>query len=79
MIWWKDVVARIAMRLSDFFSLIRGITSFDQVLLREMQSMTWDRVLFSSDRTSSEAKQGRSNDALSASQRRRADTTRLSR
>ena len=77
--WWKAVLARIAMRLSDFLAFIRGIASFDRVLLREVQSMTWGRVMFSRDQTSLETKQGRSNASLCTSQRRRADTTRLSR
>ena len=77
--WWKDLFPRIALRFSDFISLIKGIASFDQVLLRDVQSMTWDRVLISSNRTSVDTNPGRSNESLSPSQRRRAVTTRLSR
>ncbi len=45
--WWKDIPARIAMHFSNFLSLIRGITSLDRVLLREVQPMTWDHMQFS--------------------------------
>ncbi len=79
MSWWKDVLARIAMHFSDFFSLIRGITLLDHVLLRAVQPMTWDHILSSQDRASLAKKQGRLNEPPSASQRRRANTTRLSR
>ena len=77
--WWKDVPARIAMHFSDFFRLIRGITSLDRVLLREVQPMTWDHMQFSKDRAFLATKQGGLKEPLHASQRRRADTIRLSR
>ena len=77
--WSKEVVVRMALRFSDFISLIKGIAFFDQVLLRDMQSMTWDRVLTSPDRTSAGANPGPSKERLRPSQRRRAETTRLSR
>lgn len=77
--WWKDVAIRIAVRFSDFISLIKGIAYFDQVILRDVQSMTWDRVLIASHRTAAGAEPGRSPETLSPSQRRRAETTRLSR
>ena len=77
--WWKDVAIRVAERFSDFISLIKGIAYFDQVILRDVQSMTWDRVLIASHRTAVGSDTDRSKRTLSPSQRRRAETTRRSR
>lgn len=77
--WWKDVGIRTVERFSDFIGLIKGIAFFDQVLLRDVQSMTWDRVLISSNRPAAGGDPGRREEDLSPSQRRRAETTRLSR
>lgn len=79
MTWWKDLAIRSVLRFSEFLGLIKGLAFFDQVLLRDMQSMTWDRVLISSNRPAGGREAGRTKDDLSPSQRRRAETTRLSR
>lgn len=79
MSWWKDVGIRLSLRFSDFISFIKGIANFDQVILRDVQPMTWDRVLIASHRTAAGTDPDQSKGTLSPSQRRRAETTRLSR
>ena len=79
MSWWKDVLARVAMHFSDFFSLIRGAASLDRVLSLGEPPMTWDHILSAQERASSTTKQVRLEEPPNASQRRRAITTRLSR